>query len=463
MPRHQYTQSAAPSMSPLNTEEVKFWLRIMEEHAIFIRAGLPCDQTEFINEAKGFQQEFKNLRTKVEKIQSEKKFCELISQICCSLKEYIRYKRLLLCSVLTGKICGGSLYPSFLDHVIRETEYFMALLSKMGGKTIGMVPALENDFWLRIMADHTLLLRQFVDPSESGLIGAVEGYAEEFGALSAQARVFSSILHCQKTPFPVFERFLKDSKMATTRLRDFKKCLYDMICNNKILTIAPALLADHMRREADHFLLILAMMEKGVVKNCKLNEASAAKYSMGGIFPGEVEREFGELIEYEEINADMDSASDFKRPQWQKQKADDKKVASEKKAPSLKKLLNEESRPPSWEKKHVGFVEESFNSHEKSGQRDIREDDDGNIEEKQFLLSYETESEFEIPDRFPMFLSSHKPDDHHMEAHFLKTRPEKDNNVKAAHSSQVPQTDNSKSPKHKSNSKWPRQLGKVDN
>jgi hypothetical protein len=452
MPRH-HAQSAVPSVSPLNTEEVKFWLRIMEEHAVFIRAALPCDQNDLIGDAKNFQQEFKNLRTKVEKVQSEKKFAELISQICCILKEYIRYKRLLLSYALTGKLCGGSLYPSFLDHVTREAEYFMALLAKMGGKTLGMVHALETDFWLRIMSDHTELLRQFIDPSETGLIGAVEGYAEEFGALSVQARAFSSMLHCQTGQFPVFDRFLKDSKMASTRLRDFEKCIYDMICSSKMLTVAPALMVDHVRRETDHFLLVLVMMEKGVVKNFKHNEVSAAKYSMGEFYPPEIGREFegfGELIEYEEIIVDEDDESEieFDRPPWPKPSGEEKTAPSFKKPPVI-----EDENPVSWAKKTGGFTAGGFKDHAKINKREI------NTEENLFSPNEEAASEAETPKR-PPFIS--KPNAHHTEVHvcqksIAKNEHEPENPRKLI----PPDSGQAKSQKHKNGIRWPRQLGRV--
>jgi hypothetical protein len=40
------------------------------------------------------------------------------------------------------------------------------------------------------------------------------------------------------------------------------------------------LLADHVRREADHFLLILAMMEKGIMKNVPIEETTSMEPSM---------------------------------------------------------------------------------------------------------------------------------------------------------------------------------------
>ncbi|BBB90697.1 MAG TPA: DUF2935 domain-containing protein [Methylomusa anaerophila] len=278
MPRHHHAQSSGHPVPPLNMEELKFWLRIMEEHAMFIRNGLPCDQPDLIEEAKAFQQEFKSLRQRAEKMQSDKKFADLVADVCRTMKEFIRYKRLLLCMAITDRL-GGSLYPLFLNHVLREAEYFMALLAKMRGSTMEVVKAMEADFWLRVMDDHTQLIRQLLDPSECGIIEVAENYMGDFAALSCQSRDWLSMLNEQSLEVPAFDRFLQDSRVATMRLRDFKRALNDMVAEKRLLSIFPPKLPDHIRREADHFLLILAMMEKGVVKSAKCDEDIIAKFA----------------------------------------------------------------------------------------------------------------------------------------------------------------------------------------
>lgn len=442
MPRHQHTQSAAPPAPPLNMEEMKFWLKIMEEHAFFIRAGLPCDQSDLIEEAKGFQQEFKTIRIRLEKIQNEKKFSELIAQICRSLKEFIRYKRLLLCLSLDGKL-DGSLYPLFLDHVLREAEYFMALLAKIRGKTLEVVKALEADFWLHIMDDHTHLLRQLIDPSEKGIIDAVEGYAKEFDALSSQARAFSSMLNCQTVQFPVFDRFLKDSRAAAARLRDFKKALHDMICCHKLLSIIPPLLADHVRREADHFILVLAMMEKGVVKDCKYDEASAAKYYKKDCTPAEPDREFEELIEYEDDAAGATgSAPDFDRLPEYKPKFKSKTSPSGKKGLALSPKDSPQERA-------------------QGNERDNKESNSKDNKKTPPPLNDEPPAKFQ-PD-----LSLSQPDQKSLITRVMTQPLPKSSDpadFESKHllplsSSQKPKI--SQTPTCKTGGKWPRQLGKV--
>ncbi|CQR73363.1 hypothetical protein SOV_51440 [Sporomusa ovata DSM 2662] len=266
MPRHSLGTGNVRPVPPLDLEEVKFWLHIMEEHALFIKTGLPFDKPDLIEEAAAFEREFKALYVRADKLTSEKKFAELIAESMESLKEFIRYKQLLLGLSLTNKL-GSALPPLFFDHVIREAEYFMAILEKLHAcKKLAVVKALEADFWLRLMAEHTKFIGSRIDPSERSLLDVVAGYQAEFDNLSMQARDYVSFLAHKPMDLPAFDRFLQDSRVATVRLRDFKQAVHEMIVTNRMLSTIPAAMADHVRREADHFLLVLSMMEKGVIK-----------------------------------------------------------------------------------------------------------------------------------------------------------------------------------------------------
>lgn len=289
MPRRSSGTGNVQPVPPLDIEEVKFWLHIMEDHALFIKTGLPFDKPDLIEEASSFEREFKALRGRAEKPQIEKKFAELITDTMASLKEFIKYKTLLLGLSLTNKL-GSALPPLFFDHIIREAEYFMALLEKIrAGKKLAVVRALEADFWLRIMAEHTKFIGSRLDPSEISLLEVVRGYQTEFDDLTMQGWNYVSFFEHKSAELPAFNRFLQDSRSATIRLRDFEQATYDMIVTNRLLSTIPAVLADHVRRETDHFLLILAMMDKGVIKIEK--ECPDVKYKN--------HTKFGSLVEEE--------------------------------------------------------------------------------------------------------------------------------------------------------------------
>lgn len=268
MSRQNMSYLVPEPLEPLNLEEVKFWLRIMQEHAFFIKAGLPCDQTEFIDEAQAFYQEFESLRLRAERVQNDKKFTEMVNDTQVLVKEFYIFKRKLLHLMLECKL-GGWNFPLLLDHTAREASYFIRLLDKIkNNKTLvnGGSKAEENTFWLRIMADHAKFISHLLDPSEANLIATANAFSEEFDDLFMQGRDFSSMLH-NYPEVAAFKRFMQDTRAATIRLRDFKRAAEEMIVECRLVGVIPALLADHVRREADHFLMMMTMMEKGIMKN----------------------------------------------------------------------------------------------------------------------------------------------------------------------------------------------------
>lgn len=285
---------AAPPVPPLNMEEVRFWLDIMQEHALFIKLGLPFDQTELIKEADAFYRDFGALKDKANRVTSEKKFAELVTEASDVIIEFHSFKRHLLRMQLLGRL-GGTNTPLFLDHMAREAEYVLALFSKIRTAKLGAFHqgrTRENVFWLRIMADHTKFISDRLDPSERAIIHTVDAFSNEFDDLFLQANdLHTMLIHRRLEPLrneekkgkkrakhsnyqpvtaqiitaPVYNRFIQDARTATIRLRDFKRALHKLVVENRVASILPALLADHVRREADHYLLVLAMMDKGII------------------------------------------------------------------------------------------------------------------------------------------------------------------------------------------------------
>lgn len=264
MPRPKVVNDKRQPVPPLNLEELKFWLRIMEEHAQFIRAGLPCDSVVLIGEADNFQQEFAELRTRAERVQSQRQFAELVRDTQTVVGDFYRYKRRLLQMVLTCQLAGYN-FALFLDHVSREAEYFLLLLATLGtGRPLYQsAGAREVAFWLRLMADHTAFIVHRLDPSERTMVETAEEFECEFDELYLQGRDFVSMLRGATDEVPSFRRFLQDVRVSTIRLRDFKRAAETLIAECRLVGLIPALLADHVRREAEHFLLVLAILEKG--------------------------------------------------------------------------------------------------------------------------------------------------------------------------------------------------------
>jgi hypothetical protein len=263
MPRPKVVNDKRQPVPPLNAEELKFQLRIMEEHAEFIKAGLPCDNAVLIGEAENFQQEYASLRDRAERVQSQRQFAELVDDAQAVTTDFYRYKRRLLHMALTCQLQGNN-FALLLDHMSREAEYFLLLLAALGsGRQLYQAAgAREVAFWLRLMADHAAFIVHRLDPSERTLQETACEFAAEFDSLYLQGRDFVSMLRGETDEVPSFRRFMQDVRVSTIRLRDFTRAAETLIAECRLVGLIPALLADHMRREADHFLLVLAILEK---------------------------------------------------------------------------------------------------------------------------------------------------------------------------------------------------------
>lgn len=279
MPRQPIAYTVPQPLESLNIGEVRFWLDIMQEHVVLIKLGLPCDCNELINEAQNFVREFDDLSIRAEKVQSDKKFNELVRDANNAVCELHRFKRQLLRLKLTCQLAGWT-FPLMLDHMVREAEYVMRLFDRMKeGYPVLKTAAKtrENVFWVRIMGDHSKFISHLLDPSERSLVATANEFSNDFDELLRQSQDFASMLRYNDNDVPAYRRFLQDVSTSTRQLRDFKRAAQDMIAQCKLVSLIPEMLAEHVRREAEHFLMILTMMEKGIMKNVAETECEASE------------------------------------------------------------------------------------------------------------------------------------------------------------------------------------------
>ena len=268
----------------------RFWLQIMSEHALFIREGLPCGETELINEARQFENIFAELKARADQTPSK---CEAVlalnRDVIPALDQFINFKTNLLNRIITCRI-GGFNYPLLIDHVRREAIRFRTKLLELNNG-ISSPPAemaLEEEiFWLRIMGDHARFIAHLLDPSERPLVTRARQFGEEFEILRLQGEDLQSMLVPQdyenhllpadlmgcplpqgfgnlQRPFiiPRLQRFNGEVITATMGIRDFKATALDLIEACQVLSLISPLLASHVLREAQMALEDLALIER---------------------------------------------------------------------------------------------------------------------------------------------------------------------------------------------------------
>lgn len=291
-----------------------FWARIMKEHAIFDEDGFECKDVVLIQEAENFKCQFEEIlyeticlaqgRINAEVLQSGEFFTdktlmaeqktfelsgieintqltveemnlrtgiegamgtvdpEIYDSICA-----LNAKALACAQAMAGflhrvfedvtKVC--CLYthtlPSIFHHQLDETKlYIKQIMRLQGGQMVD--PTYYHVemvmFWNTHMREHVEVIRQMLDPSENLLIEKANQYVKEFKKLEQK-------FEDGKQSKASLKQITRESYAATLSLIDFKAAATEMILACQLKSTISALLADHVLREAYHYLRILGM------------------------------------------------------------------------------------------------------------------------------------------------------------------------------------------------------------
>lgn len=286
-----------------------FFARIMKEHAFFLEIGFTKADVNCAEEARKFKKAFEDLLLETVECSegivnsdvlrsgeflteytfgSEKKTSELtgacidqkitklesdLIQNCvrerrtidqCILKKVgdlnqwalelvsklIDFKKWVLKQVLSCNMYTVN-YPLLLEHIIREAELYEKYVKDLEsdcGKEQESIQKVEL-FWNQIMMEHALFIRGLLDPTECELIDTADDFANEYARLIMDARNMN-----QRT----FDSVTNKIKEETIKYRDFKAAGAKGINECKIRSLIVPLLADHVLREANHYLRILS-------------------------------------------------------------------------------------------------------------------------------------------------------------------------------------------------------------
>ncbi|WML45792.1 DUF2935 domain-containing protein [Neobacillus sp. PS3-40] len=253
--------------------ENKFWLRIMKEHAYFLGEGFNKKDTQLIQQTDRFyhffeQQEKRAYQTPND-VTAVRKLNEDTIQLVFGFRNF---KRNLLIMIVNCKVAGFN-FPLLVDHIAREAEYFMRTLKKFNQGILDPIQDAiikENVFWLKIMMEHSRFIASLLDQSERNLVHTASKFGDDFEVLLNQARDVESMLYKRSPTYPIIGKLNKDSENATVELRNFKQVGLDLIKSCQIRSVIDPLLADHVVREANHFLaMIHALDERLKVKKAE--------------------------------------------------------------------------------------------------------------------------------------------------------------------------------------------------
>lgn len=234
--------------------EIRFWVRILKEHALFIQLGLPCNRPDLIAEAGRFYDLFQGLQDQVECVAVVDQ--ALLAELVRAVEALIAFKHSLLRLMVQCELPGANLYPLLLAHITREAIHFLEFLRGIAMASDPLVAILaEQSFWLRQMKEHIEFIIGLLDPSEKELLAQAHATRVEFSNLLETARDLESMVLSRPQTFNAVIRFTETLLERVTELRNFKATAYELAVLCRLLSALPTpLLLDHVRREADKFL-----------------------------------------------------------------------------------------------------------------------------------------------------------------------------------------------------------------
>lgn len=289
----------------LSIETHLFFARIMKEHALFLEAGFPCKETQWIQRADRLRNEFENLLRQVMQfncglmnheilksqelvtqftLQAERRTSQLTGisidhritmaeqqlEADCSgnrhkrmirsidqlnrkaihlLDELIEFKESILREVEEGCLFTFN-YPLLIQHILREAKLYRSILTDLvEDQRVSYKKIRDQEmFWNQIMMEHAWFIRGLLDPTETELIESADHFAVEYGELLEMART----QNCK-----AMDGIRRKSLEETLKYRKFKEEGAEGILNCEIASLILPLLADHVLREANHYIRIL--------------------------------------------------------------------------------------------------------------------------------------------------------------------------------------------------------------
>lgn len=166
------------------------------------------------------------------------------------LERVIAFQKGLLDMALECKIFI-TLYDEMLRHDTREAEHYLEILKSLQeGKLPRKTLCDELDFWNNIMEEHAQFVDGMLDPSEKYLKDAAKDTAEIFEDLVKRCITAAE------------NKIVQESLNAAEDIKHYKKTITEGLLKCEIESIIPPLLADHVLREANHYLRLLKMINK---------------------------------------------------------------------------------------------------------------------------------------------------------------------------------------------------------
>lgn len=167
-------------------------------------------------------------------------------------QELLRFKETVLRDVLACRIFTTN-YPLSIDHILREAQDYIQQLQYLMQGDLDMSSeeyAVLQAFWNNKMGEHAAFINGMLDPTETALMSAAQGYVKEFEALQHQAQSAQSMLQ-------LLPQVSIESEAATESIQSFNARTTSGLLSCSVRSVIIPLFGDHILRETNYYLRIL--------------------------------------------------------------------------------------------------------------------------------------------------------------------------------------------------------------
>ena len=247
----------------------------MVDHSVFVRTDLPADYLPMARTALGFTRKFQTLESlAVNDAEGPDQIIKKVQPLAIS---FVKFQDDIILKQMTGHMYIKG-YPSFHNHLVRESQYYLAIINQQDLNFIYNQNILyELIFWLRQSAEHASFLMAWADPYERNLKSTAEMYSLKYYDLLNKATLYVSLKSKEPVPeipsppgtrlgyippvaaqpLPVIDELAAQAMSLTIDYRRFLTELKPLIQEIKVLGLITTLFIDHQTREEDYFLAAL--------------------------------------------------------------------------------------------------------------------------------------------------------------------------------------------------------------
>lgn len=222
-------------------EESRFWSRQLLEHALFLHLGIESPQARA--RALALHKAWQGVIADSERLG----YAKTLPRTLELARDLRKLETDVMDALATGRWLGW-LFPSFVEHIRREGDYFIARAS---GAT--MLPQAELQTWLHFMADHAGFAAHYLDPTEKALVAEALKSCGELRALErgCGAGMTGQLLDLSERAGKGLDAYLARSGIGTASAK----------------SVVHSVLASHVIREGQRFLKTLQAMRAPAVRS----------------------------------------------------------------------------------------------------------------------------------------------------------------------------------------------------